>query len=201
MIDGGPPKALKTFKKYLGKLSINPTDIKLIVLTHGDFDHIGSAKEFKEITGAKIAIHNNDKNNLEKGSMKWSPGVTSWGKISRFIFKPILAGTTIPVLKPDIILNDKDFSLTDFGIEGRIVFTPGHSPGSVSVVLDSGEAFVGCMAQNGWPFTSRPRFPIYASDIELLKNSWKKILKLGVNTIYPGHGNPFSIQNIKNQIE
>lgn len=201
MIDGGPPNKKVEFIKQLNNLKIDPQSIQLIVLTHGDFDHIGSACDFKEITGAKLAIHENDRINLEKGTMNWAPGITVWGKVSRFIFKPILAGKTIPNTKPDIILTDEDFDLKKFGIEGRIVFTPGHSQGSVSVVLDSGETFAGCMAQNGWPFTTRPRFPIYASDIEQLKESWKKVKQKGAKTIYPGHGNPFLINKIENLIK
>lgn len=197
MVDGGPPNKKNDFLKQLNKLNIDPKRIQLIILTHGHFDHIGSALDFKEITETKVAIHKNDKMNLEKGTMEWAPGVTSWGKNSRFVFKPLLAGKTIPTLKPDIVLNDKDFELNDYGIEGKIIFTPGHSAGSVSVVLDTGEAFVGCMAQNGWPFTIYPRLPIYASSKEQLNSSWKKIVKFGVSTIYPGHGNPFSVHSLK----
>ena len=94
------------------------------------------------------------------------------------------------------MLDNNDFPLEELGIEGRIIFTPGHSPGSVSVVLNSGEAFAGCMAQNGFPFTSKPTFPIYAFDIEQLKKSWKKLLQIGVKTIYPGHGDPFPVELI-----
>lgn len=53
MIDAGPPKSGKSFMKKLNSLSIRPDEIKLIVLTHGDPDHAGSAKEIKEITGAR----------------------------------------------------------------------------------------------------------------------------------------------------
>jgi glyoxylase-like metal-dependent hydrolase (beta-lactamase superfamily II) len=65
MIDGGMPKKLKVFKKVLTILDINPSDIKLIVLTHSHFDHSGSAPEIREFTGAKIAIHESEKTYLE----------------------------------------------------------------------------------------------------------------------------------------
>ena len=201
MIDGGPPNSINKFEKYLDKLSINPSEIQLIVLTHADFDHAGSAKDFKNLTGAKVLIHKNESENLKKGAMTWAPGVTAWGKISRFIFKPLIGGNKIPGLKADIVMEKDEFSLNDYGIKGKILFTPGHSPGHISVLLDNGDCFAGCMAHNIRLFTRKPDFPIYASDIEQLKNSWKKLLKLGANSIYPGHGNPFSVQFIKNQIE
>jgi glyoxylase-like metal-dependent hydrolase (beta-lactamase superfamily II) len=56
MIDGGVPKKAKAFIKGINKTPIKPTDIKLLILTHGHWDHIGSAKDIKEITGAKIAM-------------------------------------------------------------------------------------------------------------------------------------------------
>ena len=61
MIDGGMPGKLRVFKRKLERLDINPTDIKLIVLTHSHFDHSGSAMEIREFTGAEIAVHESEK--------------------------------------------------------------------------------------------------------------------------------------------
>ena len=49
MIDSGAPKKAKEFMKGLEKASIKPEEIQLIIITHGHWDHIGSAKEIKEI--------------------------------------------------------------------------------------------------------------------------------------------------------
>jgi hydroxyacylglutathione hydrolase len=73
-IDGGAPKKSKDFEKKLEKISINPEDIQLIVITHGHWDHIASAKDIKEITGAKIAMHQNEKDWLEKSLKPLPPG-------------------------------------------------------------------------------------------------------------------------------
>jgi len=43
------PKKLKVFKRVLTRLDINPSDIKLIVLTHSHFDHSGSAQDIEGI--------------------------------------------------------------------------------------------------------------------------------------------------------
>ena len=48
----------------LDDFSLQHEIIRLIVLTHGDFDHVGSAKAIKAITGGKIAIHKADKKNM-----------------------------------------------------------------------------------------------------------------------------------------
>jgi glyoxylase-like metal-dependent hydrolase (beta-lactamase superfamily II) len=54
MVDGGVPNKLRAFKRKLSKLHIHPEEIKLIVLTHSHFDHSGSAKNIRDLTGAKI---------------------------------------------------------------------------------------------------------------------------------------------------
>jgi len=96
----------------------------------------------------------------------------------------------------DIVMGDTDLSLKEYGLEGSIVYTPGHTYGSISVVLESGDAFVGCLAHNRLPFVFRPKLPIYALDLELLKESWIKVINMGATTIYPGHGNPFPVEKI-----
>jgi hydroxyacylglutathione hydrolase len=198
MIDGGPPKKLKAFQKFIGGIPIRPEDIRLIVLTHGDFDHVGSAGEIRSLTGAKIAIHENDRETFEKALHHFPTGTTAWGHSLRFILNPV---TTVlfkfPGEKADIVLDNSDYPLHDFGINGRIVYTPGHTSGSVSVLLESGDAFVGCLAHNNLPFRLKPGLPIFADDIEEVKRNWKRVIERGAKTIYPAHGDPFPVEIIK----
>ena len=173
IVDGGFPGTVGVFRKALAKMSIKPDDIGLVVITHGHFDHVGSASKLRELTGAKVAMHRTDKEQLEKDKMTWSPGVTTWGKISRGLFKPMLSLLQYETPQVDVLLGDEGISLAEYGISGKIIHTPGHSPGSVSVLLDTGDAFVGCLAQNGLPFCLRPSLPIYADDAEKVKESWQ----------------------------
>jgi hydroxyacylglutathione hydrolase len=197
MVDGGLPNKLKEFKKELARLGINPSEIKLIVLTHSHMDHAGSAKEISDLTGAKIVAHQSESKYLENESMLIPKGVTFSGKITKPILFPFLSRIKFPRFKPDILLTGEPMSLSEYGINGSVIHTPGHTPGSLSVVLDSGEAFVGCMAHNGLPFRLRPGLPIYAMDIDEVKRSWKLLLEKGVKMVYPGHGNPFPVEIMK----
>ena len=61
MVDAGPPNIGKRFSKDLTANDLDPAEIKLIILTHGDFDHAGSAAQLKKLTGANLAIHQGDK--------------------------------------------------------------------------------------------------------------------------------------------
>jgi glyoxylase-like metal-dependent hydrolase (beta-lactamase superfamily II) len=199
LIDAGITNKIHAFQKAFERLPIHPKEIRLILLTHGDPDHVGSAKDLKTLTGAKIAIHNHDKLNLERSLFNFPPGVNAWGRLLRLILCPILKNVfpRFPAEKVDIVLDENDYSLNDFGIPGKIVYTPGHTQGSVSVLLETGEAFVGCLAHNNLPFRFRPGLPIFADNIEKVKESWNSIIQQGAKTIYPAHGNPFSVDIIK----
>ncbi|MGQ9620530.1 MAG: MBL fold metallo-hydrolase [Bacteroidales bacterium] len=201
MIDAGNPGKIKAFKRSLSKLYILPGDIKLIILTHSHFDHAGSAKEIQEFTGANLLMHESEKRALEEGRFFIPEGVTTWGKISAALFLPFVKRISFPLPRIDIVTGDEDFLLTGFGIDGTVVHTPGHTQGSISVLLRTGEAFVGCMAHAGFPFRSVPGLPIYAQNISMLKGSWKKIIAKGARVIFPAHGKPFPLDLIRKKIE
>ncbi|MBI5593241.1 MAG: hypothetical protein HY881_22500 [Deltaproteobacteria bacterium] len=110
------------------------------------------------------------------------------------LFTPFI---NVPATNVDIILGDEAFSLAEFGIAGKVISTPGHSPGSVSVVLDTGDAFVGDLAMNAFPMCLSPSLPIFAENIQKVKDSWKLIFDCGAKMIYPAHGNPFSAEIIR----
>ncbi len=71
--------------------------------------------------------------------------------------------------------------LADIGIDGEVVPTPGHSDDSVSLILDSGEAFTGDLMP---PDYTQPEGQ------ELARESWERIRALGATMVYPGHGAP-----------
>jgi hydroxyacylglutathione hydrolase len=201
MIDSGDPKKGKTLLKALEKAAINPDEIQLIILTHGHWDHIGSAAEIKKLTGAKVVLHEKERHWLEESLKPMPPGVTTWGKISTKLFSwTIVPLVHIEPTKVDIVLKDETFSLADYGISGKIVYTPGHSSGSVSVLLDTGEAFVGDMAMNKFPLRLTPGMPIYAENLQMLFDSWQKLLDEGVKTVFPAHGAFFSADIIRKEL-
>lgn len=201
VVDAGAAGSAPAILKRLETIGIGPKRIGLIVLTHGHGDHAGAAAALSTATGAPLAVHLADKRWVEGGASPFPPGVTAYG---RFFARLMTALTPVsraimsfPRARVDVLVGDEGLDLRDYGISGRLVYTPGHTPGSLSVVLDSGEAFVGDLAMNGLPFCLKPSLGIFATDELRLKESWRRRLGQHVKMIYPGHGSPFPIENLK----
>jgi len=192
LVDGGlPPNRGKSFIKQLKQLYIEPKDISLILLTHAHYDHIGSINEIKALSGCEIAVNKHEKEWIERGLNLPVPAITLWGKIMHIFvnfYASLVKLTPTPV---DLVLEDKEFSLEQYGIYGKVIYTPGHSLGSMSLLLDTGDAFVGDLVENGLPMRIGIGMPIFAEDVAALKESWRLILDKGAKQIYPGHGKPF----------
>jgi glyoxylase-like metal-dependent hydrolase (beta-lactamase superfamily II) len=97
----------------------------------------------------------------------------------------------------DLVLEDKEFSLESYGIHGNILYTPGHSLGSMSLLLETGEAFVGDLAMSGFPKLVGKGMSIFAEDIDAVKKSWRLLLSRGAKWIYPAHGKPFRAEDLE----
>jgi glyoxylase-like metal-dependent hydrolase (beta-lactamase superfamily II) len=192
LVEAGVPNQGKKFRKLLKDLSIEPGDVSLILLTHGHWDHIASISEIKKLTGCKVAINQHEKDWVEQAIKSQPPGNSLTGKVLTAIINAYLSfidftGTTV-----DLVLEDKEYSLESYGIHGRIIYTPGHSSGSMSLLLETGDAFVGDLALGGFPMRIGPGMPIWVENVNALKESWRLLLSSGAKQIYPAHGKPFN---------
>jgi hydroxyacylglutathione hydrolase len=201
VLDAGQPGKEGVFAKGLARASIRPEEVRLILLTHAHWDHMGSAAALKAMTGAPLAVHEKEEAWVETGAPPLPPGVTSWGRLFMAAHRLVMPLIEIPPAEVDQTLSGEPFSLERFGVPGTAVHTPGHSPGSISVLLESREAFVGDLAMNRFPLTLSPGLPIFADDLQQVRTSWQNLLELGADTIYPAHGAPFSADVIRRILE
>jgi hydroxyacylglutathione hydrolase len=198
LIDTGIRRNEQKIVQALGNLGLSPPDIRLIILTHTHYDHCGSLKALKDMTGAKILVHHNEALCLTEGYGGFPKGTTRVTKaislIGRNIGKRI--GGYDPA-SPDITISER-FGLEEYGMEGYILPTPGHTLGSISVIIANRHAIVGDTLFN--VFRKSVYHP-FADDQEELLRSCGKLYDTGCTYFYPGHGDPFGREKLRRSLE
>jgi len=89
---------------------------------------------------------------------------------------------------------EDELDLATYGVAGRVVHTPGHTAGSVSVILDSGAALVGDTLFHLFPGRVYPPFADLPTQ---LLESWKTLLASDADLFYPAHGRPVTREQLE----
>ena len=194
LVDTGSPNEADKILAAIQKAGVSIKDISLIIHTHGHFDHAGSTAELKRRLGIPVAVHVNDAFMLREGRN---------GEIKPRNFEARIVMAFVPksfeTSQPDILI-DEEMVLTDFGVNGKVLFTPGHTPGSLSVLCENNEAIIGDLMMGGWAggalFGSHPNYHYYIDDIGQLHASLKKILGFKPERLYVGHGGPLEFEHV-----
>jgi hydroxyacylglutathione hydrolase len=190
IVDTGVPGYGARILKTMGRHGIRPQDVSLIIITHGHHDHNGSAAFLRDKIGAPVAIHRGDVEALRTGI---NPPLCPVGGKGRFMVavSNMIKMKPVQGMEPQILL-DKEMDLADYGIEGKIIPTPGHTAGSVSVLLAGGCVLVGDMIFGGLMRKHSPGFPYFCQDAEMASKSIADILDRKPKIFYAGHGGPFT---------
>ena len=180
VIDTGMRGNGKKIVEYIKSLGRDPCEVESIVLTHADFDHSGSAVELKEMTGAKVAIHEGD-------ALRFSRVMGL--KKMRGIFTPLLKVMSrimnFPAIKPDIMLREGD-KIGDL----KVIHTPGHTEGSICLYKPGELIFVGDVLKSNKNGSLELPWRLVTLDMVKAKESLRKISQLQFNILLPGHGRP-----------
>ena len=193
LVDAGLPGSESKIESALKKRGLSFSDIKLIVITHAHVDHAGSAARIRELSGAPILAHKGDLDYYQQ-KKKMTFCATGWfGRI--FLKTGLILQPYVP-FTPDILLQAGDvLDLTCFGAAGTARHTPGHTAGSVSVQLDTGDAMVGDLLASGVLLgglirTGHAIRPPFEDSPETVSDELKKMLVSGSKRFYMGHGGP-----------
>ncbi len=184
LIDTGASNKRAELEKELAGVGCTPGNLDLIVLTHGDFDHTGNAAYLRERFGARIAMHKDDSGMAEHGDMFWNR--TSGSTLLRILAPILFRFPKSSRFTPDFYLEDGD-ALSPFGFEARVLSIPGHSKGSLGILTVGGDLFCGDLLEN----TDKPAPNSIMDDPAACEASIGKLQGFHINTVYPGHGNPF----------
>ena len=154
-------------EKIVGRIEQKDLNLKYIVNTHGHADHTSGNAKIKDLTGAKIIMHEIDNQIFTsdegiKMSMQW--GLT-------------------PSPPADITVKEDD-QIVAGDVSLKVIHTPGHSPGGICLLGDNNlftgdTLFVGGIGRTDLPGASTAQF---------MKSIKEKLLVLPGDTIvWPGH--------------
>jgi glyoxylase-like metal-dependent hydrolase (beta-lactamase superfamily II) len=198
LIDTGFPAKCTDLEKELESAGCKPGSLKLVVITHGDHDHAGNCAYLQEKYGAKIAMHADDVGMVERGDMSWNRKAKP-DKISMIfrimgLIAPLFKPGKFETFRPDLTI-DESFALSPYGFDAQVLHLPGHSKGSIGILTSGGVLFCGDLIYN---FFGKPGC-LYINDLADFYASVEKLKSFKINTVYPGHGKPFPMEQfIKN---
>jgi glyoxylase-like metal-dependent hydrolase (beta-lactamase superfamily II) len=187
LVDSGFYSAAPRVLDAIRQLGYTPDALKLIVLTHGHVDHIGSAARLKRLTNAPIALHRADAAKAQAGKHPLPKGRGTAGRALASASHALKLAFPYEAFTPDLLLEDGQ-SLHEAGLAARVVATPGHTLGSISLDLGEGELIIGDAVIN----QIRVGMPLYGEDNVLAYDSARKLLGLNPRIMHSGHGKAFS---------
>ncbi len=197
LVDTGVKGNLAHIIRFLKHKNTEPAELKLIVLTHTHHDHTGNLHELVKLSGAPVLVHQNEFENLKNG---FTPIPKGMGFYTRFISglgSIVVPRFASPKAFEAQLINENEFGLNPFGMDAKIISTPGHTNGSQSVLagdtLVAGDTFLNL--GNGIIF------PHFCNDPATLLKTWELLFESGVKTVVPGHGKPFAIEKAKPEFE
>lgn len=192
LIDTGLPSKRTKLEQELEAAGCTRGKLRLIVLTHGDYDHAGNAAYLREKYGSKIAIHAGESGKVERADWTWGMKAKpdKFPLAYRFMSFFIRPGQ-FDKFKPDLYVEDGQ-SLSEYGYDAQVVFLPGHTMGSVGVLTTDGILFCGDLMDN----MRKPGLEFFIDDLAAANSSVRKLDGLKIKTVYPGHGKPFSWQQL-----
>lgn len=176
LVDTGPGQTRRILR-FIEAIGRQPSELRDIVLTHFDADHVGSAAALKARTGARVSIHALDAAVVAKDEPPRR----------RILLVVILYKLLSRAVTADRFLSDGD---TVGGL--RVVHVPGHTQGSIILVRDDGVVFTGDALITDKGGTLLPADILPAEDPDLAVQSVERIRALNPRIILPGHGAPWT---------
>jgi glyoxylase-like metal-dependent hydrolase (beta-lactamase superfamily II) len=203
LLDTGSEMMWHGLDKRLKRLNISRID--LLVLTHSHYDHSGNARLIREIYKPLVIIHKNEASYLTTGEIVVPGGTNFYARILTKLFPGRLAPFFKPKPCPFDLIVDSYFDLREFGFNAYILHTPGHTPGSLSLIAEDEVALVG---DTMFGVCKWSVFPPFAVDTGQMFKSWKRLLDTNCSVFIPSHGtaNPRSLvlktycRKVKNRV-
>lgn len=197
LVDTGRKGSWKKLVRNIDHI-LGENKLSCLVLTHSHFDHVENAQKIKEKYGAKIIAHSMEAEYLENGSSPLPQGTNIFTK---FLIKSGRNSAQKHYNYDSVAVNVKvraNYDLNKYGFSSYVLHTPGHSRGSMSLIIDNDLAIVGDAMFGVFKWSV---YPPFADDTEMMIESWDKLLKTGCSRFLPGHGSEISRKLLEKKLK
>ncbi|MCC2031092.1 MBL fold metallo-hydrolase [Microbacterium allomyrinae] len=194
LVDAGLPGHWNDLLRELDAIGRSPDDIRGLVLTHGDSDHIGFAERLRREHGVPVYVHEADAERARTGEKPKTPmGPMKLGPTFGF-FAYALRKRAMPTTYVSEVVQVHDGDVLELPGSPVIVGMPGHSPGSIAVHVPlAGAVFVGDALTTRHVLTGREGLQPapFTDDPAEASASLEKLAGLQASWVLPGHGAPW----------
>lgn len=194
LVDAGLPGHWKDLLRELEMIGRPLSDVRGLVLTHGDTDHIGFAERLRSATGVPVYVHAADAHRARTGEKpKVAMGPARVGPMLRFLAYG-LRKRAFPTRYVGELVEVADGDVLDLPGRPVVIGMPGHSPGSIAVHVPAADAvFVGDALTTRHVLTGREgaQPAPFTDEPEEALASLDRLAGLDASWVLPGHGAPW----------
>ena len=195
LIDTGFSFRRGAIDRELEKAGCKPGSLGLIIITHADTDHTGNAVFFRDKYGSAIAMHRGESAATEKGNLCFNRKLNkrSTRIMARLVFNLPYAGLCkSDRFIPDLYIEEGD-NFSEYGFDAHALHLPGHSIGSIGILTADNELFCGDLLKTS---RGKPGRNSLVDDLVEMNTSIERLKGLNIRKIYPGHGRPFTMEEL-----
>lgn len=197
LVDTGKPGDMPRLAHALASAGASFTDVTHIIHTHGHSDHCGSTAEIiAAYPHIQTVIHTGDAHMCTNGVSDPVHNTRLSSRLLRLAINPSFPRFT----NDSVMQSERSNLLRQLGIAADIIHTPGHTPGSISIVADDGQAIIGDVLMGGILggklLAQRPAYHYYVTNMDELRVSIASLLETNTQTFYVGHGGPLSRHSV-----
>jgi len=203
LVDVGLARDEPRVTAWLARKQIAPRDLGAIILTHAHADHAGAVGALAQRSGAPVVLGSGDVSTVRYGGAAGSSAPTG----IRRVLASIGLIQAYPPLPRDVpvIAVETELRLEALGGVGSVMPVPGHTPGSIAVVLDTGDAIVGDVLIGGYLLglvaRSTPVPHFLHVDRSRNRASIGDLLSTAARTWHLGHGGPVTAESVRSWMD